>query len=125
MIALHSHLSQILDQLKPLLQSTAKNLLRHLHDEPIAQAQGTFADFEEFHLKIQRAMTVEIMQQALQLHADTMASLPPPDCPHCSQPTQRREPRPRRLETDSGLVQWNEPECHCDHCRRAFFPSER
>ena len=125
MIASHSHLHSTLDRLDPILQSTAKNLLRHLQDDPIAQAQGTFADLDELYRHILHDLNVRILQLALQQEADRRAGLPAPNCPNCSQPTVRQEPRLRRLQTDAGEVQWNEPECTCERCRKAFFPSER
>ena len=76
MIASHSYIHSTLERLEPVLKSTAKNLLRHLQDDPIAQAQGTFLDLEDLHRQIAHALTIRVLQQALQQEADRLAELP-------------------------------------------------
>lgn len=58
MIASHSYLHSTLERLEPVLESTAQNLLRHLQDDPIAQAQGTFLGLEDLHHQIAHALSL-------------------------------------------------------------------
>jgi hypothetical protein len=125
MLASQSYIDSRLAELQPVLRSTAKNLLRHLADDPIARARGTFSDLETLSGRIVDALAVEVMNPALPQEADQLAGQPPPPCPLCSRPTRRREPRRRHVQTDHGAVPWDEPECVCGSCRKAFFPSDR
>lgn len=73
MIASQSPPRLTVDQLEPVLQSTARNLLRHLLDAPVAKAQGTFADFEDLHREIFPALDLE----ASRLKEEEGAEIPP------------------------------------------------
>jgi hypothetical protein len=109
--------------LRPVLQAAAKNLLHHLYGAE-GPAWGTsFAQLEEVVVQLSRYLGSELLQQALQRQA--MQPLPSPlqHCPSCGRPTQARLPEPRSVQTRIGTADWQEPASHCDHCRKAFFPS--
>ena len=55
----------ILEQLRPVLEATAKNLLHHLADQPAAQAQGTFDELESLHGLILEALAVHVVADNL------------------------------------------------------------
>jgi hypothetical protein len=109
--------------LRPVLQAAAKNLLHHLYG-PQGPAWGTsFASIEELALLLSNYLGTQLVQQSLQLQASQPVPPPLQSCPSCGRPTQPRPPEPRSVHTDMGTADWHEPATHCDHCRKAFFPS--
>ena len=110
-------------ELRPLIESTAKNLLRHLYG-PDGPAWGTtFIDMEELVVQLSRSIGTELLQQALRRQAEQ----PPPEqlhnCPLCSRTLQPTPPEPRCVQTRTGTVDWQEPSFYCGRCRKSFFPS--
>jgi hypothetical protein len=110
--------------LRPVLQAAAKNLLHHLYGAE-GPAWGTrFADMEQTVVQLSNYLGSEVLQQALQRQAQQPVPPPLQHCPSCGRPTDPREdPEPRSVRTDIGTADWLEPASHCDHCRKAFFPS--
>lgn len=109
--------------LRPVLQAMAKNLLQHLYG-PQGPPWGTsFAELEELMVQLSDTLSSEMLHQALQRQAEQ--PLPPPlqHCPTCGRLTEPIEPEPRTVHARLGAADWNEPASHCDHCRKAFFPS--
>lgn len=109
--------------LRPVLLATAKNLLHHLYG-PEGPPWGTsFADLEELMVQLGDTLSSELLQQALQRQAEQPLPEPLQHCPTCGRPTQSRDPQARRLQARRGSADWKEPAAHCEHCRKAFFPS--
>jgi hypothetical protein len=109
--------------LRPVLQATAKNLLHHLYG-PEGLPWGTsFADLEELVVQLSRILGSELFHQALQRQAEQPLPQPLQHCPSCGRPTEARDPEPRSVATRLSTADWQEPASHCDHCRKAFFPS--
>jgi hypothetical protein len=109
--------------LRPVLQAAAKNVLHHLYGSQ-GPAWGTsFADMEQLIVHLSNYLGREVLQQALQRQAQQPVPKPLQDCPSCGRSTQARDPEPRSVETDIGTADWHEPAAHCQHCRKAFFPS--
>ena len=109
--------------LRPVLQAAAKNLLHHLYG-PEGPAWGTrFAQMEQVVKQLSDYLGTELLQQALQRQANQPVPQPLRSCPSCGRPTQARDPEPRSVQTDMGTADWQEPASHCQHCRKAFFPS--
>lgn len=109
--------------LRPVLLATAKNLLHHLYG-PQGPPWGTsFADLEELMVQLSDTLSSELLHQALQRQAEQPIPQPLQHCPSCGRPTQSREPQPRRVQARRGTADWKEPAAHCEHCRKAFFPS--
>jgi hypothetical protein len=109
--------------LRPVLLAAAKNVLHHLWG-PQGPPWGTsFADLEQVVMHLSNFLGTAVLQQALQRQAEQ--PIPPPlqHCPSCGRPTEARDPEPRSVHTDVGTADWHEPAAHCDHCRKAFFPS--
>ena len=108
--------------LRPVLQAAAKNLLHHLYG-PQGPPWGTsFAELEELVVRLGDTLSSELLSQALQRQADQ--PVPPPllCCPSCGRPTRPADPEPRTVAARRGSADWQEPSCHCEHCRKAFFP---
>jgi hypothetical protein len=109
--------------LHPVLQAAAKNLLHHLYG-PDGPAWGTsFAQMEDAVVQLSHYLGSELLQQALQRQASQPVPAPLQCCPTCGRPTDPRLPEPRSVHTRIGTADWQEPASHCEHCRKAFFPS--
>ena len=109
--------------LRPVLLATAKNLLHHLYG-PKGPPWGTrFADLEELVVQLGDALSSELLHQALQRQAEQPVPPPWQHCPTCGRPTEGRDPDPRCVHARLGTADWKAPSSHCDHCRKAFFPS--
>ena len=110
-------------ELRPVLLATAKNLLNHLYG-PQGPPWGTsFADLEELVVQLSDALSSELLHPALQRQAEQPVPPPLQHCPTCGRTTQARDPEPRCVQARIGTADWQEPATHCDHCRKAFFPS--
>jgi hypothetical protein len=109
------------------IKGVAKSLVDRLYG-PAGPAWGTkFSELEETVAAIRKALTEEMLHQALARQA-TQTERPPEYrvCPGCGQPTPATDPpEPRRLATGDGDAVWDEPKSHCQKCRRDFFPSEQ
>jgi hypothetical protein len=109
--------------MRPVLQAAAKNVLHHLYGSE-GPAWGTsFAEMEELVVQLSNYLGTEVLQQALHRQAQQPLPTPLQHCPSCGRPTQPRPPEPRSVRTDLGTADWHEPASHCEHCRKAFFPS--
>jgi hypothetical protein len=123
------------------LNGVAKNLVERIYG-PAGPAWGTrLTEIEDTVMAIRQHLSEQMLQQALQRQADTVEQRPAEyrDCPSCggsveAKPAGSRAgpetgtaaeppPDPRGLETGGGDVQWHEPECYCQRCRRSFSPS--
>jgi hypothetical protein len=109
--------------LRPVLQATAKNLLHHLYG-PDGPPWGTsFSDIEEIVVQLSRTLGSELLSQSLQRQANQAVPQPLQHCPTCGRPTEPRDAEPRSVQARLGTADWKEPSCHCEHCRKSFFPS--
>jgi hypothetical protein len=109
--------------LRPVLEAAAKNLLHHLYG-PQGPPWGTsFAELEELVVQLSDTLSSELLHQALQRQASQ--PVPPllQHCPSCGRPTAPGDPEPRTVQARRGTANWQEPSSHCEHCRKAFFPS--
>jgi hypothetical protein len=109
--------------LRPVLEAAAKNLLHHLYG-PQGPPWGTsFAELEELVVQLSDNLSSSLLRQALQRQASQ--PIPPPlqHCPSCGRPTEPGNPEPRTVQARRGTADWQEPSSHCEHCRKAFFPS--
>ncbi len=111
--------------LRPVLLATAKNLLHHLYG-PKGPAWGTrFADLEEMMVQLSDSLSSALLHQAPPASGPSNL-VPEPfhnTAPSCGRPTQTRDPEPRCVQARIGTADWQEPTAHCEHCRKAFFPS--
>jgi hypothetical protein len=109
--------------LRPVLLATAKNLLNHLYG-PQGPPWGTsFAALEQLMVQLSDTLSSELLHLALQRQAEQPVPEPLQHCPTCGRPTAARDPEPRCVRARIGTADWQEPAAHCDHCRKAFFPS--
>jgi hypothetical protein len=68
-------------------------------------------------------LSSELLHQSVQRQAEQPIPQPLQHCPSCARPTQPGDPEPRTVHARLGTADWQEPSSHCDHCRKAFFPS--
>jgi hypothetical protein len=109
--------------LRPVLEATAKNLLHHLYG-PEGLPWGTsLSELEDLTVEITRVLGTEVLEQALQRQANRPLPDSAGQCPVCSRPLLEKPPGPRSVQTCLGVTDWQEPTRHCEHCRKAFFPS--
>jgi hypothetical protein len=114
---------EIPPRLRPVLQAAAKNLLHHLYGTDGPPWGTSFSDLEELIVQLSRVLGSELLHQALQRQAEQPIPQPLQHCPRCGGPTQPRDREPRTVHARLGTADWQEPSSHCDHCRKAFFPS--
>ena len=109
--------------LRPVLQAAAKNLLHHLYG-PDGLPWGTsFAQLEDLVAQLADTLSSEMLQQALQQQAQKPLPATLQQCPSCGRPVEPADTEPRLVHARRGSADWQEPACHCPHCRKAFFPS--
>ena len=83
------------------------------------QGEAQFTMIERLALAAGDAVSLEVFEQQL-----AESGLGPPHCPHCGFEGQRVKQRDRTVRTRRGLdVPFEEQECYCPGCRRAFFPA--
>jgi hypothetical protein len=111
------------DTLRPVLQGAAKNLLHHLYGAEGPPWGTTFDNLEQLVVLLSHYLGSELLQLALQRQAAQPLPVSLQHCPSCGRPAQLRPPEPRSVQTTIGTADWQEPSSHCEHCRKAFFPS--
>jgi hypothetical protein len=110
-------------EMRNLIQGVAKNFVDRAYG-PKGPEWGTlFSDIEELAVQVGRAVSQQMLDQALQRQANEPAPATDQVCPTCRGPVQPGEPEPRIMTTRAGDAAWQEPQGHCPRCRRAFFPS--
>ena len=122
-MAKETHVVEIPAALRPVLLATAKNLLNHLYGPQGRPWATSFADLEELMVQLSDTLSSELLHLALQRQAEQPIPEPLQHCPTCGRPTEGRDPEPRCVHARLGTADWKEPASHCDHCRKAFFPS--
>jgi hypothetical protein len=117
-----------LDSCRFLLEGQAKVFADRLYGPDGPPVGTSFTDIE----KIVHALGLEFQKQLLDLlllrqaeamHRDLAESLR--CCPSCKRDTIAQDPEPRLLHSRAGIVEWQEPQRYCKHCRKAFFPQSR
>jgi hypothetical protein len=114
---------EIPDHLRPVLEATAKNLLRHLYGSEGLPWGTSFASLEDTIVHLCRLLGTELFHQALQRQAEQPLPQPLQHCPTCGRPNAPADPEPRSVTARLGQADWLEPSSYCGHCRKAFFPS--
>jgi hypothetical protein len=109
--------------LRPVVQAAAKNPAHHLYGAEGPAWGASFADMEQMAVLLSNYLGSEVLRQALQRQADQPLPEPLRHCPGCGRPARLCDPEPRSVQTRIGTADWQEPSSHCDHCRKAFFPS--
>jgi hypothetical protein len=110
-------------EVRPVVAAAAKNLAHHLWGAQ-GPAWGTaFASLEELTAAISELLGAQLLHQALQRQAEQPVPEPLQVCPACAGPLDEQPPEPRRIHTNAGTADWQEPARYCCRCRRAFFPS--
>jgi hypothetical protein len=112
------------ENVRAYVEGVAKNLCDKLYG-PDGPAWGTkLTEIEDVCLDIRQILTEQILAESLRRQAE--ASVSPTSetsCPSCGEELNSSLKQPRRVTTRAGDAAWVEPEAHCRHCRRAFFPS--
>jgi hypothetical protein len=113
------------EAVRTYIEGVAKNLVDRLYG-PDGPAWGTqLTELEDVALAVREALTEKMLAQALERQAATNEQRPEPyqNCPSCERPVTAEAPEPRLVQTRVGEAEWSEPQMHCRHCRRSFFPS--
>jgi hypothetical protein len=113
------------DNVRAYVEGVAKNLCDKLYGSQ-GPAWGTkLTEIEDVCLDIREILTEQILAESLRRQANAQGQTPNSEaiCPGCGQSLNCTPKNPRRVTTRAGDAAWVEPEAHCRHCRRAFFPS--
>jgi hypothetical protein len=114
-------------QVEPYLEGVAKSLVDRLYG-PNGLPWGTqLTELEEMVLAVRQVLSEKMLAKALERQAQTAEQRPESfqQCSRCGGPVEERPaPEPRQVQTRAGEAHWDEPQCYCRPCRRAFFPSE-
>ena len=107
------------------LAGVAKNLIDKVYGSDGPPWGTTFADLEELAVQLGRGISRELLNQALERQSAGATPAAEGLCPTCGKPAATADPEPRIVTTRIGDAEWNEPQRHCRHCRRSFFPSDQ
>lgn len=112
-----------LAEMRTYVDGVAKKLADDVYG-PQGLPWGTrLSELEDMAVTFREAISAKMMEIALSRQADSAAPPDYQDCPGCRRATQPREAEARTLDSDGGVIAWNEPEKYCPKCRRSFFPS--
>lgn len=115
------------DQAVPMaaaIREFAESMVRELYGEHGPEWGTTFADIEVLSSTIGKAVAAALATRAVATQAKAGVPDQHAECPGCGARARMVSSEPRSVQTLDGLVEWLEPEHTCDHCRKAFFPSE-
>jgi hypothetical protein len=121
------HAPLLLEEIRLSLQGAAKNSLHRLWGEDGPPWGTAFDDLEALALQIGQVVAQHFLQHALQRQALAAPPAQALRCPSCGRPVTLLPAPPgqeRPLQTKAGDVLWPEPQAPCEHCRKAFSPSE-
>lgn len=89
-------------------------------------AAGKFVDIEELSEQIGDELTRQLASQELAKRSAESARRSEHECPTCGRTCRvETDPEPVILEGTRGTIEYTEPRCHCQKCRRDFFPAGR
>jgi hypothetical protein len=113
------------EQVRPFLESVAKNLVERLYGPDGPPWGTTLTDIEDLLLQIREVFTEQMLDSAITRQAQALPQQPEAarTCPGCKQALDCGDANPRIVQTRVGETEWSEPEGYCPRCRRAFFPS--
>lgn len=113
------------EQVRPFIETVAKNLVNQLYGPDGPPWGTTLTDIEEMLLQVREILTTQMLDSAITRQAQTLTQQPQDAraCPGCQQVLDCKDANPRIVQTRVGEAEWTEPEGHCPRCRRAFFPS--
>jgi hypothetical protein len=112
------------EEVRPYVEGVAKNLIDKLYGPDGPPGGTTLTALEDLVVELRDALAEKLLAEALARQAAAPGR--PHDyraCPGCGAPLPCDGHNPRLLRTRAGEAAWQEPEGHCDRCRRAFFPS--
>lgn len=108
-----------------LMRQRIREFSRQLREEfgPLAGVEGIcFLEVaEEWGVQLGDELARAVTELALPATTDPSEEAA---CPQCQRLARWRGLRKRRIETRRGGIHVSEPEYHCLHCRRSFFPSD-
>lgn len=113
------------ENVRAYVEGVAKNLCDKLYGAQ-GPAWGTkLTEIEDVCLDIREILTEQMLAESLRRQGEAQGQTPEScaACPVCHEPMNCALKKPRRVTTRAGEAAWVEPEGHCRHCRRAFFPS--
>ena len=113
------------EQVRPFLETVAKNLVDRLYGPEGPPWGTTLTDIEDLLLQVREVFTEQMLDSAIARQAQALLDQPEAacTCPGCQQALDCGDANPRLVQTRVGETEWSEPEGYCPRCRRAFFPS--
>lgn len=113
------------EQVRPFLETVAKNLVDRLYGPDGPPWGTTLTDIEHLLLQVREVLTEQMLDSTIARQAQTLSHQPETarTCPGCQQILDCSNANPRLVQTRVGEAEWAEPEGYCPRCRRAFFPS--
>ena len=113
------------EQVRPFLETVAKNLVDRLYGPAGPPWGTTLTDIEDLLLQVREVLTEQMLDSAIARQAQALPHQPEAarTCPGCQQALDCGDANPRLVQTRVGEAEWSEPEGYCPRCRRAFFPS--
>ena len=115
------------EPVRAYVEGVAKSLVDRIYG-PQGLPWGTkMTELEDMVLAVREVLSEKMLDEALQRQSATAAQRPEPFrcCPKCGQEVKEDDPDPRIVQTRAGEAEWQEPQTHCNRCRRSFFPSEQ
>jgi hypothetical protein len=117
-----------LDSCRFLLEGQAKVFADRLYGPDGPPVGTSFTDIEKIVLALglefqKQLLDLLLLRQAEVMHRELPESLR--CCPSCKGDTIAQDPEPRLLHSLAGIVEWQEPQRYCKHCRKGFFPQSR
>ena len=106
------------EEIRQQVREFARKLMSEQGPRKGQPGVSLFTVLEDAAIAVGDAVTEELIEQELALHAEHGC-----DCPQCGQRGLRKGERARVIQTRRGEVKFTEPELYCPRCRRAFFPS--
>lgn len=90
------------------------------------EAAGTLVELELLTAQIGDLLARQLANRELSRRCEEFTAKGVHRCPDCHRECPvERDPEPLILQGIRGDLEYQEPRCHCPHCRRAFFPSGR
>ena len=90
-----------------------------LDDQP--DSVKTFDDLETVSVAVGDELSRMLLEASTRRHKHQAQVA---KCPDCGKECSCIDQEPRVLQARRGEVTWQEPNFHCNRCRRSFFPGE-
>ena len=112
------------DQVRREVREFAAELAKKHQSE--LEGAGTFVDIEELTAEIGDEVARQLANLELQRRSQAVGEASTHPCPDCDAECPiEADLEPVILQGMRGEIEYQEPRCYCNRCRRSFFPSVR